>query len=141
MQVALEPVWLEPSWQMYVGVQSSLGADECIRLMTVPGQFDMKIGSSGRVDAIFRLGRAGLRFEFQPNPPRTLPAHPGLIYFLIRREAQDEEWQNVQRSLTLALRLNENFIAGNIQGQRTLTIKVGSMTASVQFTLYVVPTA
>jgi type VI secretion system protein ImpJ len=139
MQVALEPVWLEPSWQMFVGVQSSLGTDECVRLMTVPGQFDMKIGSSGRVDAIFRLGRAGLRFEFQPIPPRNLPTHPGLIYFLIRREAQDEEWQNVQRSLTLALRLNENFIAGSIQGQRTLSIKVGTLTVPVQFTLYVVP--
>jgi type VI secretion system protein ImpJ len=45
----------------------------------------------------------------------------------------------VQRSLTLAIRLNENRIAGNIQGQRILTIKTGGQTTTLQFTLYVVP--
>ena len=139
MQVALEPAWLEPNWQMYIGVHSTLSSEECVRLLTTPGQFDMKIGSSSRVDAIFRMGRAGLKFEYQPIPPRTLPAQPGLIYFVIRRESQDEEWQHVQRSFTLALRFNENFIAGAVQGQRTLNIKVGTMTVPMQYTLYVVP--
>ena len=52
-----------------------------------------------------------------------MPALPGLIYFQISRESAQGEWQNVQKSLTLAIRLNENLIAGNIQGQRILTIK------------------
>ena len=47
--------------------------------------------------------------------------------------------QNVQRSLTLALRLNENLIVGNIQGQRVLTIKTRGQTTTMQFTLYLVP--
>ena len=64
-----------------------------------------------------------------------------MIYFQIRRDTQEEEWQNVQRSLTLALRFNENYVQGSIQGQRSLNMKVGTMTAPVQFTLYVVPTA
>jgi hypothetical protein len=51
-----------------------------------------------------------------------------------------EEWQNVQKSLTLAIRLNENYIAGNIQGQRVLTIKTSNnQTITLQFMLYVVP--
>jgi hypothetical protein len=45
----------------------------------------------------------------------------------------------VQRSLTLALRLNENLIAGNIQGQRVLTIGSGELTTTLQFTLFIVP--
>jgi hypothetical protein len=45
----------------------------------------------------------------------------------------------VQKSLTLALRLNENLIAGNIQGQRVLTIKNRGQTIPMQFTLYLVP--
>ena len=139
MQVPLEPAWLEPQWEMFVGVQSALDAAELIRLLTEPGQLDMKIGSSDRVDAIFRQGQAGLRFEPCLRPPRVLPEPPGLIYFQVSREYAPAEWQNVQKSLTLALRLNEKRIAGNIQGQRILAIKVGTQTTNLQFTLYVVP--
>jgi type VI secretion system protein ImpJ len=139
MQVALEPSWLESAWQLYVGVQSPLEAEECIRLLTKPGQLDMKIGSSDRVDTIFRMGQAGLRVVHTPRPPRALPALPGQIYFQIQREAAGGEWPHVQRSLTLAIRLNETLVAGNIQGQRVLTIRTaGGQSATLQFTLYVV---
>src|SRR5581483_8118736 len=139
MQVDLEPVWLESVWQMYIGVQSPLDSEELIRLLTKAGQLDMKVGSSDRVDTIFRLGQAGLRFSHTPRPPRALPSLPGQIYFQINREAQESEWLNVQKSLTLAIRLNESLIAGNIQGQRVLTIKTAGQTTTLQFTLYVVP--
>lgn len=139
MQVSLELAWLESVWHMYIGVQSPLDAEDCIRLLTRAGQLDMKIGSSDRVDAVYRLGQAGLRFAHSPRPPRALPTRPGLIYFQISRESQQAEWQNVQKSLTLAIRLNENLIAGNIQGEQVLTIKTGGQTTTLQFTLYVVP--
>jgi type VI secretion system protein ImpJ len=138
MQVSLEPAWLESVWDLFIGVQSPLNSEDAIRLLTKPGQLDMKIGSSDRVDAIFRLGHAGLRFSYAPHPPRVLPSLPGQIYFQINRDSSSSEWQNVQRSLTLAIRLNENLIAGNIQGQRVLTIRSGGQTTTLQFTLYVV---
>ncbi len=138
MQVALEPSWLDSAWQMFIGVQSPLPPEELTRLLTVPGQLDMKIGSSERVDAIYRLGQAGLQFSPRPQPPNVLPSLPGQIYFQVRREQTNIEWQNVQRSLALALRLNENRIAGNIQGQRVLNITMGQQTAPLQFTLYVI---
>ena len=139
MQVSIEPQWLDPAWQLFIGVQSPLPPEELVRLLTVPGQLDMKIGSSERVDTIYRLGQAGLLFAARPQPPHVLPSQPGLVYFQIRREATSAEWQNVQRSLTLALRLNENRIAGNIQGQRVLTVTLGPQSVPIQFTLYVVP--
>jgi type VI secretion system protein ImpJ len=139
MQVTLEPSWLESVWQMYIGVQSPLDGEDLVRLLTKPGQLDMKVGSSDRVDAIFRMGQAGLRFTHALRPPRALPTLPGQIYFQISRETQEAEWQNVHKSLTLALRLNESLIAGNIQGQRVLTIKAAGQTTTLQFTLYVVP--
>lgn len=138
MQVSLEPIWLESIWQMFIGVQSPLSGEEVISLVTKAGRLDMKIASSDRVDEVFRLGMAGLQFAHTPRPPRALPSMPGLIYFQINRESRLEEWQNVQRSLTLAIRLNEHLIAGNIQGQRVLTIKTGGQTTTMQFTLYVV---
>jgi type VI secretion system protein ImpJ len=139
MQVELEPKWLEAVWQMFVGVQSQLTVEECVRMLTRAGQLDMKIGSSGRVDEIYRLGQAGLRFAHAPRPPRALPSVPGLVYFQINRETQREEWNHVQRELTTAIRLNENLIAGNIQGQRTLNIRYRGQTTPMQFTLYLVP--
>ena len=124
---------------MYIGVQSPLDTEECIRLLTKPGQLDMKIGSSERVDAIFKMGLAGLQFDHSQNPPRALPSPPGLIFFQVRRESQLAEWQNVHKSLTLAIRLNENLITGNIQGQRVLSIRTGQRSTTLQFTLFVVP--
>ncbi|MBI3408937.1 MAG: type VI secretion system baseplate subunit TssK [Planctomycetes bacterium] len=139
MQVALEPKWLEPIWEMYVGVHSPLKAEDCIRLLTKAGQLDMKIGSSSRVDEIFDRGSAGLKFTPSPAPPRALPSRPDLVFFQVSRESQQAEWQHVQKSLTLAIRLNQQRIAGTIQGQRTLTIKTGSQTATMQFTLFLAP--
>jgi type VI secretion system protein ImpJ len=139
MQVSLEPAWLEAAWQMYIGVQSPLDGEELVRLLTRPGQLDMKVGSSERVDAIFRLGQASLKFTHAPLPPRALPGESGLIYFQVDRETAQTEWGNVQRSLTLAVRMNETLIAGDIQGQRVLTIRRGGQTFPMQFTLYIVP--
>ncbi|HTU21199.1 MAG TPA: type VI secretion system baseplate subunit TssK [Gemmataceae bacterium] len=140
MQVPLEPAWLEPAWQMFVGVRSTLSAEQCINLLTAPGQLDMKIGSSDRVDAIYDYGSAGLKFSHQVQP-RSLPVLPGLIYFQVDRDSQAGEWQHVRQSLTLAVRLNEQHILGSIQGEQTLTIRHGGQTATLRFTLYLARTS
>jgi type VI secretion system protein ImpJ len=136
MQVALEPAWLSTAWGMYIGVQSQLSPEECMRLIE---KLDMKVGSSERVDQLYRFGQAGLAFGHTPLPPRALPAAPGLIYYQINRESQSSEWDSSQRSLSLAIRLNEGLIAGNIQGQKVLSIRDGGAVTTLQFTLYVVP--
>jgi type VI secretion system protein ImpJ len=139
MQVPLEPAWLETNWQLFLAVSSPLERDECVRLLTKSGHLDMKIGSSDRVDTIYRQGAAGLRFTHTPHPPRALPMPAGQAYFQVLRETNDAEWQQVKNSLTLAIRLNENLIAGNIDGQRVLTVRHGGQTVPLQFTLYVLP--
>ncbi len=140
MQVPLEPFWLEAGSQLFVGANSSLEAKDTVALLAKQG-LDMKIGSSDRVDAIYRQGSAGLKFSHVPRPPRELPAPPGQVYFQIAVDPLDAEWPHVQKSLNLALRLNENFVLGNIQGQRLLTIKKDGKNIPMQFTLYVVPAA
>jgi type VI secretion system protein ImpJ len=140
MQVPLEPAWLEPAWQMFVGVHSPLSPEQCIDLLTTPGQLDMKIGSSDRVDAIYEYGSAGLKFTHQIQP-RTLPVLPGVIYFQVDRDSQANEWQHVRKSLTLAIRLNEQRILGSIQDEQALTIRHGGQTVTLRFTLYLARTA
>ncbi len=138
MQVALEPSWVESAWSMFVGVECPLPSDECVRLLS-QGQLDMKLGSSERVDSIFRLGQAGLKFEYRASAPKVLPDRPGQIYFQIASAPGNPEWQNLLRSLTLALRVNEHRVVGSIQDERVLSIRVGTDTVPVRFTLFAVP--
>jgi type VI secretion system protein ImpJ len=136
MQVSLDPAWMEANWHMYVGVKSPLPVEESVKMLTT-GQLDMKIGSAGEVDKIFERGSQGLRFTYTAAPPRALPSMQGLAYFQVSRDSA--EWQNVRSSLTLAIRLKESLIVGNIQGQRVLTIKTAAgPTTTMEFTLYVV---
>ena len=81
MQCSLEPAWVDPSWQMFIGVQSNLEAMQCVGLLTKAGQLDMKLGSSDRVEELFRQGAAGLRFVAEQLPPQALPKVPGQVYF------------------------------------------------------------
>jgi type VI secretion system protein ImpJ len=142
MRVSIDSDWLQTTWQMFVGVQSSLGTDDCIRLLTGQGRtgpsLDMKIGSSEHVDELFKRGVTGLKFAYSPAPPRMLPSAQGLAYFLVNRESQQQEWERVQKSFTLAIRLNENLIMGDIENQRVLKIKNGNQIVPMQFGLYLV---
>jgi len=145
MQVKMESKWLEPAWQMFVGAQSSLPQAEIVRLLTKPGQLDMKIGSSDRVDQIYERGLKGLAFTHMAQPPRVLPSTAGLTYFQVNRDAQNSEWAQVQQSLTLAIRVNQNRFElgaqGNITGQRSMTLKQqgGQTATALQFVLFLVP--
>lgn len=139
MKVALEPAWLAPAWQMFVGVESPMPTVDLVPLLT--GRLNMKFGSIDRVDEIFQRGLRGLAFGYNPKPPRALPESRTLTYFQINRETSPEEWQHVQNSLCVAIRLNEKLIAGSIQGQNTVTIKTEGVTTTLQFTLFVVPQA
>jgi type VI secretion system protein ImpJ len=136
MQVDLERAWLEPTAQMFIGVHSTLTSDECVRLLR-PGQLDMKIGSSEQVERIYRMGDYGLSFSHSQSPPQALPRAEGLTYFQIARDAQEVEWEFVERSLTLAIRLNEDLIIGSIDRQRVLSLNYSNMETTIQFTLYV----
>lgn len=136
MQVAMQQKWLLPTWKMFVGVDSPLKPEECIRMLTERGRLEMKIASASRVDHVFTRALRGLVFTHSPQPPRVLPSRP--IYFEIDRTSQPEEWAQVQSELTLAIRLNKDLIAGNIQDQRELNIRIGGQTTPMRFTLYVV---
>jgi type VI secretion system protein ImpJ len=134
MEVALDEKWLAK--EMFVRVSSPLGGKDCVRLLS-PGALNMKIATSDRVDRIFKEGRAGLAFAYCPDPPQALPRGSDMAYFQIKRETQLEEWAHVARELTLAIRLQDKLIVGEITGAETLTIRDGKQTTTMQFKLFV----
>lgn len=127
MQVSLERSWLEQNAHLYIGVRSPLEPDACVELLGARG-IDMKVGSSDRVESIYRMGDVGLKFSHVPGPslPQALPRDKGLTYFEINREQQQSEWQYVERSLTLAIRFNESRVVGNIDGQELINLRLTS---------------
>jgi type VI secretion system protein ImpJ len=138
MEVKLEREWLESSWQVYVGVLTSLSTNDCIRLLS-PGGLDMKIASAEQVDHIFERGQKGLKFDSVARPPRALPSPPGLNYFKVDPQSLPALWQDVRDRLTLALRLNKTGRVESPDNEpNELTIRTsGGQTASLKFTLYV----
>ena len=137
MKVDIEPRWLTQAYFLYVGVESVLPADQVVNLLT--GRLNMKIGALENVDDIFAYGRLGLAFNHNPKPPRALPDSRTLTYFQINRDLSPTEWNAVQKSLKMAIRLNEKLIAGNIDGQTEIAIRMDAATSKMQFTLYIVP--
>lgn len=140
MQVTLEPDWLTPNQQMFIGVKSGISQEECENLLS-RRQLNMKIGSSDRVENIFTLAFPGL--EFTPcrrqNLPAALQDRSELAFFQINRDSQPSEWDCVRRELTLAIRLNERLIVGDIEGKHIVTIRKENSTITMEFTLFIVP--
>jgi type VI secretion system protein ImpJ len=135
MVVRLESNWLAPVYQMYIAVDTSLSARDCVTLLTDSSQLNMKIGSANRVDVIATGGYPGLRFTLR-DQPRRLPARPGRVYFQVDRASEASEWQFAQNALSLAIRINERRVEGDVH-PHTVTITHGGKNATLQFTLYV----
>jgi type VI secretion system protein ImpJ len=138
MQVAMERTWLDQNAEMFIGVISPLDADQCVELIR---QLDLKVGSSDRIETTYRMGDVGLKFSHVPERelPSALPKDKGLTYFQINREQQQGEWQFVEKSLTLAIRFNENRIVGNIDRQEVVTLRLNA-DMPFRFKLYVLGT-
>jgi hypothetical protein len=107
-------------------------------LLTRAGILDARMGSADRVNRALPTGKRGLECVAVSKPPRELPTVPGLVYFQIARGSSPEEWQYLQKSLRLAIWVNENRIAGPIEGQRTLRIRLPQFEISLEFNLFVI---
>jgi type VI secretion system protein ImpJ len=139
MQVDIDPDWLDRSIPMYIGVVSPLEPDQCARELERLGT---KVGSADRVEMIYRRRDVGLQFSPVPASalPQALPRDAGatlsMTYFQINRELQQAEWQSVETSRTLAIRFKEDILVGKMEGEREVTLRLGSDMA-FRFTLYV----
>ena len=98
-----------------------------------------KLGSSGQVEALFRYGQAGLQLNPATQAPRALPPSRDWIYYEVSKVGT--AWNDVQKTQTLAMRLQEKLIQNldTLQGQRKLVVAVGGKQAPLEFALFAVP--
>jgi type VI secretion system protein ImpJ len=139
MQVDIDPSWLERSVPMYIGVVSPLEPEPCARELERLGT---KVASADRIEMIYRRRDVGLQLTQVPVSalPQALPRDAGpsnwLTYFQVNRELQQNEWQSVESSRTLAIRFKEEILVGRMEGERQVTLRLGS-DMTFRFTLYV----
>jgi type VI secretion system protein ImpJ len=133
LQVALEPSWLAGSRTLYLGVETELGDQECEELLR---SMDMKLGSSARVEQIFKQALRGLKLVPVARPPRQLPAGSGIVYYQVERDAVF--WKDVVDTASMALRMN--LARAAFQGDRMLAVATprGGKPANLQFALFVI---
>ena len=138
LECAIDAAWLGGAWELVIGAKTDGDADEAARLLTQPAQLDAKVAAGDRADAVYRLGQAGLRFEPCPRPG-VLPDAPGERFFRVGREPE-REFQQVARSLSLAVRVNESRLAGPVAGARSFGVRTPSGgVLNLALTLYAVP--
>jgi type VI secretion system protein ImpJ len=133
LQVSLEPGWLAATRTLFLGVETELGDDECEQLLRA---MDMKLGSTSRVEQIFKQALRGLKLVPIVRPPRALPAGVGTVYYQIERD--QVFWRDVADTCSMAIRMN--LARAAFQGDRILAVVPprGGKTTNLQFALYVI---
>jgi len=141
MQVALEPKWFNSDWQWYIGVnKGELTEQECRELLS-PGQLDWKFGSSRQVEILFKHRAEGVRLVMVDRTIRALPSRGEWIYYEVDRK-DSPAWRDVQETQSLAMRLKDTLIVNldRLQGERRLVVSLRGKRATLQFSLFAVPT-
>jgi len=133
LQVSLEPGWLSSAKTLFLGVETELGDDDCEQLLR---SMDMKLGSTSRVEQIFKQALRGLKLVPIVRPPRALPAGSGIVYYQIERD--QVFWRDVADTCSMAIRMN--LARATFQSDRILSVvpPKGSKTTNLQFALFVI---
>ncbi len=144
LEVALSAKWLGRDWDWFIGVNhQDINAKECRELLQ-PGRLYWKLGTSEKVDFMFKFRVPGLEKQLEETvPPRALPQGDSWVFYSVRRGGPIWDQLQAQDSPTLAIRFNEDLIANldSLQGQKDLQINAGDIQGVLRMSLFAVPTA
>lgn len=142
MEVALDAKWMGRDWDWFIGVHhQGIGGAECRELL-LPGRLDWKLGSSEKVDFMFRFRRAGLEKQLEEtSAPRALPQSAEWLFYRVKRSGPAWEELQAQDSPTLAVRFKEDLIANleQLVGVKELQIRTEGVEGTLRLSLFAVP--
>ncbi|MBN1851498.1 MAG: type VI secretion system baseplate subunit TssK [Pirellulales bacterium] len=139
LQVKLDKQWFEPDWKWYVGVDPiNITSDECMQLLT-SGTIDWKLGSSDRVEFIYKERAHGVELQPLVQIPSALASFRGnWIFFKISQDTP--EWKHVQLSNDLAIRMNERLIKNldKLRGEKRIIFAKEGKLIGLEFSVFAV---
>jgi type VI secretion system protein ImpJ len=138
MQVSLEPKWLNPTWDWYVGVhRGNITEMECRELLN-PGTTGLEAGKQPAGGPDVPAWRAGTATE--PAPPGPECSARGRMD-LLSCDPRRSGLAGRSTSQTLAMRLRDELVQHRelLEGSRDLTVSSRGKQATLQFALFAVP--
>jgi type VI secretion system protein ImpJ len=140
LRVDLERAWLSPTKKLFLGVESALEHEDCVRLLlstqTRKSLLDIKIGSAGKVQQIFKQKLRGLTLVPITMPPKELPLGPSIVYFEIVRD--NVFWREVDESATLGVKLNSQHAQFKDSQTVVVTLPATPDSREIKFALFVI---
>ena len=141
MQVTLEPSWVEPGWQWYVGVlHNGITGVECHRILGTD-MLRWKLASQRQVDVLYSGQNPGLDLRPLGNQtPSVLPYRSNLSYYDLSRRPR-VVWDDVVSSKTLAIRFHPQLIENirELDQHDAIVVHSGNKRIDLKFYLYAVP--
>ncbi|TWU45181.1 hypothetical protein Q31b_03520 [Novipirellula aureliae] len=140
LEVSLSPKWLSRNWEWFIGIQHTQINAQQIRELLLPGRLDWKLGSSEKVDWMYKYRVPGLAIEETPAP-RALPQGDNWIFYAVKRSGPIWDQLQSQDAPTLAARFTESLIENldSLQGQKDLHINAGDIRGMIRLSLFAVP--
>jgi type VI secretion system protein ImpJ len=142
LEVSLDQKWLGHGWEWYIGVQhEQISAQQCRELL-MPRRLDWKLGSSEKVDWMFKFRVPGLEIQ-EAQAPRALPQGDDWLFYNVRRSGAIWEQLQSQDTPALAVRFVEKLIVNldSLQGQKDLEFNADDLRGTLRLSLFAVPVA
>lgn len=118
-EVQLDPQWLQPQFEFFIGVRSDLPAERLEQLFS-SRWLDWKLGSSRTINRVYTNAEAGLNLRRVVGVHDTLPVLNDLTYFAVKKVGT--HWDDVSESRTLALKVNDRYIVDAKKDGNALTV-------------------
>ncbi|HTN76905.1 MAG TPA: type VI secretion system baseplate subunit TssK, partial [Pirellulaceae bacterium] len=146
MRVTIKSEWLESSWKWFVGVTfKNVTADELDEMLEAgrgaeTTKLHWKLGSEDKVDMLFTNRLPGVKMRKLAQAPSILPGGGNWVYYEIERD--NPAWNDIQRTSTLAMRLQDRLIENKTEllNQRTIIVNFQGRKAELEFALFAVRT-
>lgn len=138
MQVSIEPSWLRDQWKWYVGIHyDRITETDCQQIFS-RGQVDMVLGTTERVETLFRQQLPGLELNLVKQVPRALQTQSNWLFYEIVQSGV--AWDELLSARTLALMLRSNIIRNldRLEGQRQLVLQWQNRPVALELALWAV---
>jgi type VI secretion system protein ImpJ len=138
LRVALDTDWFTSRWRLFLGIHSiEMPATECLRLLD--STVTWKIASADEVDFCFEKHARSLKLSLLKQAPPALPTQSGWTYFEMR---EDDRWQSVRQSASLAIRVNKEQILNfsDLENNQTVILDAAGQRLPIELAVFAVRT-